>query len=373
MQAKKKLILTVMVIIVIASVYFLYPIIMNHQTVSLYPILSGEPITIGEDEELHFFSEGLIVCGSPSRFYYWDETSMQPPFNQDDLTAESNLINIIAHTENYIVTANNRIYDTQNVPFTLVYENDDHNLWDIKEYSDFLLLLFLDENDIAQPFLLSKNSDFLINLDGTGDTVYISSDSYGKGLSLLMMSINSSVPMTRVFHYENRNELYGVLTLEDQFIYNIYRLENRVILIGIKDILCYNMEGDLVWSLPHDSDGQFSAVVEKESLFLYFPEKSQLGESQGNALLIDEEGYKVKTFPKYLSNIRAFEKGYLALESDHSIVILNSNGEVLKKQTLQDPIQQFEVNSQRPNTLFTLTKENVLQLYTSEKQEEIAK
>ena len=57
------------------------------------------------------------------------------------------------------------------------------------------------------------------------------------------------------FHYQNRNELYGVLSLENQFVYDIYRTRNNVILMGIKDILCYNVEGELQWSIPHESEG----------------------------------------------------------------------------------------------------------------------
>ncbi|NLB42701.1 MAG: hypothetical protein GX815_10695 [Clostridiales bacterium] len=371
MQRKTKLILTTVLIITIAAVYFLMSTLQNQPEV--YPVLSAEPIKISEQEELHFFSDGWIVCGSPSRFYYWDETSMEPPFSQDDLSSESNQIHITAHTDNYIVTANNRIYNTGTVPFTLVYENDDFSIWDLKEYSDFLLLLPLNKDDMAQPYILDKNSDFLISMEGIGDMKYIAADSYNKDISLLTMSINSPVPMSRIFHYKNRDELYGVLSLDNQLIYNIYRLKDSVVLIGIKDLLCYNMEGDLIWSLALDSEGQFEVVTGNDTLFFYFPEKSQVGEKQGNAIIINEREYDVKVFPKYLSNIKAFKKGYLALESDHSVVFLNQQGKVTRKQRLQDPVHWITFDSQSPETLYVRTKENILQLYTSEKQEAISK
>lgn len=371
MHRKTKLILTTMLIIAIAAVYLLISTLHNQS--EIYPVVSADPIKISGQEDLHFFSDGWIVCGSPSRFYYWDETSMDPPFSQDDLIAENNQVHITAHTDNYIVTANNRIYNTETVPFTLVYENDDFTIWDLKEFSDFLLVLRLDENEVAQPYILANNSDFLISLDGTGDMQYIAADSYNKELSLLTMSINSPVPMSRIFHYVNQDELYGVLSLDNQLIYNIYRLKNSVVLIGIKDVLCYNMEGELIWSLPHDSEGQYEVDFSSESLFLYFPEKNRIGDELGNTIIVNDKEYDVKIFPKYLSNLKAFKKGYIALESDHSIVVLNQQGKITSKQKLKEPVHWFTFDTQRLGTLFVRTKENILQLYTSEKQEDITK
>lgn len=365
MQRKTKLILTTVLIITIASVYIL---VTNSQNQSeVYPVLSAEPIKMSGQEDLHFFSDGWIVCGSPSRFYNWDETSMAPPLSQEDLSAENDQIHITAHTDNYIVTVNNRIYNTETVPYTLVYENGDFTIWDLKEYSDYILILRRDENEVAQPYILSKNSDFLISLDGIGEMQYVAADSYNKNLSLLTMSINSPVPISRIFHYVNRDELYGVLSIDNQLIYNIYRLENTIVLIGIKDLLCYNIEGDLIWSLPHDSEGQYEVVAENNALILYFPEKSKIGEKLGNTVIINGDDYEVKVFPKYLSNIKAFKKGYLALESDHSIVFLNQQGKITRKQKLQTPVHWITFDTQQPETLFLRTKENILQLYTSEK------
>lgn len=369
MKSKTKLILTTVLIITIASVYLLVSNLQNQTEV--YPVLSTDPININGQDDLHFFSDGWIVCGSPSRFYNWDETSMEPPLSQDDLSAENDQIHITAHTNNYILTDKNRIYNTETVPYTLVYENGDFSIWDLKEYSEFLLILRMDEKEVIQPYILTKNSDFLISLDGIGEMQYVAADSHNKDLSLLTMSINSPVPISRIFHYENRDELYGVLSIDNQLIYNIYRLENTIVLIGIKDLLCYNMEGDLIWSQPHDSEGQYEVVTGNNSLLLYFPEKSKIGEKLGNAVIINGDDYEVKVFPKYLSNILEYKKGYLALESDHSIVFLSQQGKITKKQKLQAPVHWITFDTKRPETLFVRTKENILQLYSSEKQEDI--
>lgn len=373
MRRRRKIIMTALLLAVIVVFYFFIPTIRQKANPDLVPAYSADPISFAQEEDLHFFPEGLVICGSPSRFYDLDGTDILPPFKQDDLSAENGNIDIIAHTENYIATASNRIYNTQTVPFSMVYENKDIHLWDMKEYSDFLLLLIQNEESVVEPFVLVKGSDFLISLDGIGDSKYISADSSrgGKDLSLLTMSLDAPVPFPRVFHYVNRNELYGVLSLEDQFLYNIFRLKSAIVLIGINNILCYNIDGKLLWSVKNDSNGLFDAIPEKNGLLLYFPEITHIGEDKGNCLFVQNNGDRsVKEFPKYLSNLRTYRNGYIGLEYKKTLVFLNKNGRTTKKQKLPDPVNTLEVDPYKPENLYVRTDSNTLQLYTTEKQEE---
>ena len=189
-------------------------------------------------------------------------------------------------------------------------------------------------------------------------------------MSLLTLSLNSPVPITRVFHFKNRNELYGVLSLENEFYYNIYRLKDKIILVGIKDILCYNVEGDLQWSVPHESEGIYEVLSIDGGLLFYFPEKSQIDDVDGNVLEIDDKGYSIKAFPKYLSNLGVYKSGYLALESRRSLVFLSRQGKVIRKQVLDKPADLVKFHDSKEDYLFIRTEDGILQLYTSEKQEE---
>ena len=371
MRRKNKLLLTVILLIAAGAAYFIYPEIQSKRTPDFHPVFAAQPIPFNQQEDLHFYSDGWVVCSAPSRFYNWDQTEQEPPFTQDDLAAENNRIDIVAHTLHYIATANNRIYNTQSVPFELVYENRDRVLHDLKEYDGFLVLLIQEEESlISCPYILMKGSDFLIPLEGTGSANYVSVDVDETDLSLLTLCLDSPVPITRVFHYISQNELYGVLSLENQLLYNVYRMKNQVILIGIKDVLCYNVEGELQWSVSHESEGVFEALSTEQSLLLYFPEKSKLGESQGNALEVNEKGYAVKAFPRYLSNLNVFQSGYLAVESSQNLVFLNKNGKLVKKQPLQEPVDWMKYTAAQPDCLYVRTKDNVLHVYTTDKQEE---
>jgi hypothetical protein len=373
MRRMRNIMVTVLLTGIVAALYFLYPHITNFGKPDLVPAFSADPISFTQEEQLHFFPEGLILCGAPSRFYSWDGADIQPPFRQDDLSSEGGSIIIVAQTENYIATSNGRIYNTETVPFALVYENKDIKLWDMKEYADFLLLMILNDDSVAEPFILVNNSDFLISLDGTGESKYISADSYKatKELSLLTVSLDSPVPMSRVFHYVNRNELHGVLSLEDTFVYNVFRLKSYVILIGINDIVCYNIDGKLQWSLENKSNGQFEAIPGDNGLLLYFPDLARLGKEEGNTLSIHSDGdYSVEKFPKYLSSLRAYRNGYIGLEYKNTLVFMSKSGREVKKQKLPEPVNLLLANPYQTESIYVRTDSNTLQLYTTEKQEE---
>jgi hypothetical protein len=373
MNRFKKITAFLLIMMILAVIYFLYPYILSYGKPDLVPVFSGDPISFTRDETLHFFPDGLILCGTPSRFYNERGVDIMPPLKQDDLSAEGGSVNVIAHTENYIATASGRIYNTESVPFALIYENKDIQLWDLKEYEDFLLLLIQNDEAVVEPFILVHDSDFLISLDGTGESKYISADSYkaSRELSLLTVSLDSPVPFSRVFHYVNRNELYGVLSLEDEFIYNIFRQKSNIVLIGIKDILCYNIDGKLQWSLSNESNGLFQAIPGDNGLLLYFPEAAKLGNEKGNALFIRSNGrYSVEQFPRYLSNLQAYQSGYIGLEYKNTLVFINKNGKAIKRQRLPESVNLLQVHPYHTDSIYVRMDSGSLQLYTADKQEE---
>lgn len=371
MRRRTKFFIALISIIAVAAIYFLYPQIQSQLAPEFHQVFSAQPIPFTKQQDLHFFAEGWIVCGTPSKFYSWDQSEREPPFTQDDLLAENEEISIVAHTKNYIVTENNRIYDTQTIPFTLVYHCDFGIIYDVKENEDFIVVILQeDESKPAHPYILVKGSDFLISLDGMGNGNYISASIHKTDISFLSLSLDSPVPITRVFHYQNRNELYGVLSLENQFVYDIYRTRNNVILMGIKDILCYNVEGELQWSIPHESEGVFEVIIDENEMLFYFPEKSHIGENNGNVIIVDDKGYSVKTFPKYLSNLNTYNSGYIATEFGKNLVYLSKNGRAIKRQHLNETVNWIKCDPVHPDNLFIRTDNQVLQLYTSDKQEE---
>ena len=367
MHRRVKVILTIFFMIAVAAIYFLYSILQNNRHPELYPVYSVQPIPMMQEEELHFFPEGLIVCGAPSRFYNLHGEEIPPPLTEDDLAAENHSINIVARTSRHIATANNRIYNTQTIPFTLIYENKEISIWDMKEYDDFLILLIKRKYG-SKPYVLPMDSDFLISFEGMGNANYISADAmvriFPLTVSLDSPAYNKSIPLC-----ESERAVWCV-DFENQMLYDIYRMKSKIILIGIEEVLCYNMDGELQWSVLHESGGRFETLSLSDGLLIYFPEKAHLDKKEGNALFITEQNYKIELFPKYLSNLIAYENGYLAMEFNESLVFLTEKGKAVRKLTLPEVSDWLERNPNSPKNLYVRTKSNLIQLYTSEKQEE---
>ena len=375
MHRRWNVILIFLIVAVLVTSYFYMPHIRQMIHPDLIPASYGKPISFSQEESLHFYKDGMVLCGSPSRFYSWDGAEQEPPFEQEELSAEGEKISIVAHSKHYIVTAGNRIYNTQTVPFTKVYENNALSIWDIQECDDFLLLLVKNKESIVEPLILAGGEDSLLPLDGMGNAKYLSADSPTGGdtkdLSLLTMSMDTPVPFSRIFHFVNRNELFGVLSLEDQFIYNMYRLRDTIVLMGNRYILCYNVNGKQKWTIKNNFDGKFDVIHGKDGLLLYFPNRPDIEKEKGNCLMVNNTGeYSVKKFPKYLTNLQPYQNGYLGLEYGKTVVFLSKRGEILKKQNLKEPVNAIEINPYRSERLYVRTKSNTLQMYTPKKQEE---
>ena len=376
MHRRWKIILILLIVAVLVTSYFYMPYIRQMVHPDLILASSGKAIPFSQEEFLHFYKDGMVLCGSPSRFYSWDGAEQKSPFEQEDVSAEGEKISIVAHSKHYIVTAGNRIYNTQTVPFSKVYENKDLSIWDIKECGDFLLLLVKNKESIIEPLIFARGEDSLLPLDGMGDAKFLSADSPmgeegNKDLSLLTMSMDNPVPFSRIFHFVNRNELFGVLSLKDQLLYNIYRLRDTVVLMGNRDILCYNVNGKQKWSIKNNFDGKFDAIHGKDGLLLYFPNCSDIEKEKGNGLTVNNSGeYSVKIFPKYLTNLQPYQNGYLGLEYGRTVVFLGKKGEILKKQNLKEPVNAIEINPYQSERLYVRTKNNDLQIYTPKKQGE---
>ena len=130
----------------------------------LFPV-SPSNLFLDEDEELYTFSDGWVIygeSGSP-RFYDWNKKQIEPLLSREDSEAEEEReaeedgeeFKITAITEHYMVIDNSRIYDTRTLPFKLVYENPDLNIWSIKEFTGFWFV-YKNGKD-SEPYILAEN------------------------------------------------------------------------------------------------------------------------------------------------------------------------------------------------------------------------
>ena len=153
-EAKKDIFFSINRTVVITAVYFIYPALSADKTQTSFP---SHPLNLFSWMKMKnfTFSDGWVIygeSGSP-RFYDWNKKQIEPLLSREDSEAEEEReaeedgeeFKITAITEHYMVIDNSRIYDTRTLPFKLVYENPDLNIWSIKEFTGFLVLLIKNE------------------------------------------------------------------------------------------------------------------------------------------------------------------------------------------------------------------------------------
>ncbi len=323
-------------------------------------------ILLSSEQDIYFYTHGFLLTGPNPRYYNWSGLSIDPPFYQDDIRNGQGVDHILLATENYILANGGRIFETVSHPFTLVYQNETIEIKELKEYGDFLFVSVKGEEKPLEPYILVKGSSFLMTFDGISTAHYLSVDAHAgtKGLSLLSLNIDTPMPVSRIFHYTNRNQLHGVLSLEDTFVYNLYRMENNVVLIGNDQILCYNMDGEAIWAVDKAKNIPFDAVKTSDQLILYFKDKSLLKMNDNNALIINKAGaYSAYTFPKYLMDFQNYKKGYLGLEYNHTLVFMDKQGKPTDRHRIEDSVTWVRWTEYQPDLLFIRTQDNLLKTY----------
>ncbi len=370
-----KLLVIILVIAALGAVsYFMLGGRNKTQAYVLAQVSTARPVPFGEDEDIHFFSEGFIITGPQSRFYNYSGSEISKPFTHDDLLYENGGIDIALHTENYLITGSGHIYSTLSVPFKRIYDNpENHSIAGAREGADFLLILLARDEYDVEPYILVNGSSFLLSLDGRGNTKYAASavTKGAKSLSLLCYSLDTPVPATRVFHYKNRNELFGVISEKDRLLYDIYMQEDYIILIGTNSIICYNIYGDRLWEVENTYKSSYESVYAEDGLLLYFQDSLISDSQSGNAILVSRAGqYKLLEFPSHLSSLTAHRTGFAGVEYGNTLVFIDENGKVRERHKLTKQVVNVCKSPYREDMFFARTADNTLAIYSYERKDE---
>ncbi|HOB19653.1 MAG TPA: hypothetical protein PK830_06285 [Candidatus Atribacteria bacterium] len=374
MRLVKLLVIILMITALGAASYFIISAKNKAHAYDLVQISTARPISFGEDQDIHFFSEGFIITGPQARFYNYSGNEMSKPFTHDDLLYENGEINIALHTENYLITKSGHIYSTASVPFKRIYDNPEGLvIAGAQEGADFLLLLLARDEYNVEPYILVNGSTFLLSLDGRGNTKYAASavSKGAKSLSVLSYSLDTPVPATRVFQYRNRNELYGVITENDQLLYDIYRQEDSIILIGTDSIICYNIYGDRLWTVDNTYRSSYEYVYTRDSLLLYFKDSLSSGSQGGNAVLINNDGqYNLLELPARVNSLIAHGRGFAGVEYGNTLVIMDENGRIQENYRMTKQVVDLYKSPYMEDMFFAKTVDNTLAIYSYERKDE---
>lgn len=337
-------------------------------------INQGQAIPFEKDEDIYFFKDGFIITGSNPRYFDSRGRKINNPFSQDDLLDEEGALRIKLTAGNYICTELNNIYDTTTRPFKRVFDNSDNlNIWDMKDAETSILIIVEQGEKVLEPYALLKNSGLLLSYDGRGDAKYLeaSIDKSSKGVSLLSLSLDSLIPISRVFNYANINEAYGAISIEDQIFFDIYRLDPYIILIGTDRIVCYNISGQQMWTVENPSKSSYQAVYKDNSLLLYFNESLSFEGQSANGIKIDRTGsISLLNMPVHLTSISSYKKGYVALEFGNTLILLDDKGGVKKRHKIDGLAKGLYISEYQEETFYIRGRDNTLEIYVNQRKDE---
>ncbi|NLX70287.1 MAG: hypothetical protein GX024_05245 [Clostridiales bacterium] len=360
-----RIILTFFIIgaVVIMGLYFLKPNFFIKQEV-LYTSPSTVPVQLDNNAEIHFFKNGFAVTSGDTKFFTYEGDEVSPPFSDEELENMGSLPVINISTGGYALVNNRYLYNTSKTPFEMVYKiPDEYEGWDVKELDDMLIVVLKDSDDQLKPQLLKKGGSVPADLSGMEYSCYLetSYNSSNKLISVLTIATDAPNPSTRVFHYADGNSPYGVLSLDDITFYKIYSIHNSIVLIGIHQIMCYNIDGSHMWTLHSPNCYVHQHVNLNNDLLLYF-NKARF--NKANVIYINETGeMETKEFPHGLTSVQTYKNGHILALDKNNILVLNRKGNIEEKYVLDiSPIKLFWTPFS-PNHMYVIDKENLLHIY----------
>ncbi len=337
----------------------------GHETLYSSPIA---PIEVGTEGGIHFFKNGFAISHTDTKFYTFDGEEMGLPFTQQDLEDMENMPIINRSTNGYMLINNRFLYDSSDIPFRLIHKiEEDKEGWDIREFNEILLLITIMPSKELELQVFQNGNSSPTYIEGMNQSSYldVSYDPSSKGLSVLAITRDTPQPATRVFHYLDGISPYGVLSLDDFLFYKIHRAGSHIILVGIHQLMCYNIDGSLEWSVNSPNCYVYQQAALDNNLLLYF---SQARFSKANTLYIKKNGEKnLLNFPDGLTSLQPYKNELLALDKNNDIVIINKTGNIDKRYSLDIFPSKIYWTDFSPHHIYILDNNSQLYIYSVSK------
>lgn len=369
MHRKKKHLLFVLLILAAATAYGIYYLKSINPVVSVISQTEINSITLPKDSSLHFYKSGLAVCSATETvFYDLELQKTDSPIKKEDLASLQNNIRINISTKHYMLINDKYLFDTTASPFKLVYQFDGQPVWHIVEQEENGILVFLlNNNNIAEPFFLDQKFNRLKRLGGMGETSCLdtSYQSYEREFSVLAISCETPFPSTKVFHYVNDAVPYGVLSIDNEFFYRVYRQPSQVILVGTRNILCYNEGGTLNWEIRNLSNHIHQQIyLSGQEILLYF-DSPLPGQMTNNTLVVYEQGkFQYKELPRFITRLQVCGSNIIGIEKKYHIIQLNNKCIVENRSKVDYEIKDLYWTEYQPQYIYVVSDSNQLYIYS---------
>lgn len=370
MTHKKNLLIALLIITSICLGIFYYT--KRSDPKDSIAIFSEGSIPAEKETNISFYCDGFILSTKDTtEFYDFEGNEVQAPILEEDMQSISAEPLLTHSTSSYILFNERYLFDVTSNPFKLAYVFEYDNVWDIKELDNkgLLVLLLNNNTGLAEPFFAKEGFEAFDKFDGLGDSVYLDADYHSptSGLSILTVTYNSPLPASKVFQYSKTNNPFGVISSDDQFLVKVYRLSSHVVLVGTREILCYNTDCTQAWKIQNLSSCQHQKVSTTSGMILYFDDAS-LSDKKENSLIIDKDGrYALIQLPKSISSMQSYKNGIAGIEKKRYVIVIDNKGRILKRYIPDCKISSLYWTSYNPDLLYIFSEDNQLHFYSSNK------
>lgn len=368
-KARLNVVILLIFFTICAMLCIIYKTIFYKEKALLTNTSLDSPIQLNDNSQIHFFKSGFAVSDHNTRFYSFDGKEISLPFTPQDMEFLGSSPVVTRSTPKYFLVNDRFIYNTSNTPFAMVYEiGTEYEGWDMRELDNMLLLVVKTTDNRLKPLLFRKGDSYAVNLDIIEYSHYLDASYYPstEGLSVLTLVIDTPYPSTRVFHFASGSSPYGILSLNNNIFYKLYRTENTIVLVGIHQLMCYNIDGSFKWSINSPNCYIHQYVNLNNSLLLYFPETRI---NKANTLYVYDNGEKnLLEFPYGLTSLQAFKNQQLiALNKNNELVIINKNGNIVKRYALDIYPTKVYWTPFALNYVYIIDSNNLLHIYALSK------
>lgn len=369
MKLKKFLVTLVFFLAVIALVFMIHKHgILNRLHLNA---IDHPSIVLNEDDKLFFYQGGFAISGQYINFYNNQGIPVEMPFSFEDEYNEN--FTITDMTSNFMLINNNAIYKINGTNLYHIYSLDFPAI-KIMEYGKYLLIIADLPDKGLEVKVLNSESSNLIELGFDEDFYFMDFDfsPHDFSISILTLDLNGSFPSSKVFHYDENLSLFGINTAINKFYYKIFRLPAFSILIGNRELVCYNVEGEEVWSLENNLMDNFQLVRNDSEILIYLD--GNLGKFQGqnyNGVYIDEEGERQDIkYPSNLTNISLYKDGkFFGLQHGKKLLIFDKKGEVELEFYIDEDVKNIFWNHHHPDNFFIINLDDELRIYSIEQED----
>lgn len=188
--------------------------------------------------------------------------------------------------------------------------NINHPAYTVTEIGSHLFIYSKVDESTRSITVLDKDGKSVIDKEKSKEEILSANIDKDKN-SFIITSMDTSSPelKSKITYLSHDGEVIWTEEIQDKMIYNILFLDNDMLLIGDREIICIDKEGKTLWEKDIKYNLKDIKIINKEEIYILYGED----DSYLEVLNIDGKIEYKKNFKKAYENIEEFNKHVLLL------------------------------------------------------------